>query len=76
MSEKWDHYNADALVRDVIGLLKERGIRLSSERNNPAEQAAAASKLLSSLGVVPTRSTENVMDLDGHKSYNRRIHED
>lgn len=76
MTEAWDHYPAAKLVDDVVQLLQEQGVTPRPSEDRDAERIQAARKLLSSLGVTPTLSPENSLDLEGHASYNARVHGD
>lgn len=76
MTEAWDHYPAAKLVDEVAQLLQERGVTPRPSEDREAERVRAARKLLSSLGVTPTLSPEGSLDLDGHASYNARMHGD
>ncbi|GAA3352129.1 hypothetical protein [Saccharopolyspora gregorii] len=76
MTEAWDTYPAAKLVNDVAQLLQERGVTPQPADDREAERIQAARKLLSSLGVTPTLSPEQSLDLDGHTSYNARVHGD
>lgn len=76
MTETWDNYPAAKLVDDVAQLLQEQGVTPRPSADHDAQRVQAARNLLSILGVTPTLSPESSLDLDGHASYNARIHGD
>lgn len=71
----WDSYNVQRLIDQVGRLLQENGVQIDQDAD-PKRQRQGAADLLSGLGVTPTLSPEHTLDLNGHVTYNTRVHGD
>lgn len=69
-------YDPRRLVSDVAKLLEERGVAVDREQGSGEDRMAGAGRLLRGLGVEPLAAPEDTLDLNGHKSYASRLHED
>ena len=73
MTQTYDPYK---LIEDVRALLADRGLTPDCIEGMAGDRLAGASTLLRGLGVEPLMAPEDALDLDGHRSYNARIHGD
>ena len=73
MTQTYDPYR---LIEDVRTLLADRGLTPESVEGAAGNRLAGASMLLRGLGMEPLMAPEDALDLDGHRSYNSRVHGD
>lgn len=67
-------YDPFKLLGDIKAVLTEHG--LDPQPVDGVDRLTLASNLLRGFGISPVVQPESVLDLDGHASYNRRVHED
>ena len=68
------NYDPFKLLGDVQELLRAKG--LTPQPVDGVDRVSLARNLLHAYGIEPVVQPESVLDLDGHASYNRRIHGD
>lgn len=67
-------YDPFKLLNDVQEALRSQG--LEPQPVDGVDRLTLARNLLRGYGIEPAVQPESVLDLDGHASYNRRIHGD
>lgn len=68
------NYDPFKLLKDVQEILRAKG--LDPQPVDGVDRVALARQLLQGFGIESVVQPESVLDLDGHASYNRRIHGD
>lgn len=64
------------LTTEVARLLEEHGVGVNRDAGASADRIAGAGMLLRGLGVEPLAEPQDVLDLDGGRRYDSRMHSD